>query len=70
MFNNSLYGKYNSKKTYLSKNRFIAENGIFFKNVFNRKYVKFNINIMSKIFFVNTKSNNKSKTFYVTNQQT
>ena len=29
----------------------ITQNGIFFKNVFNIKYVKFNINIMSKIVF-------------------
>ena len=27
------------------------QNGFFFKNVFNRKYFKFNINIMSKIVF-------------------
>ena len=51
MFHHSLHSKYNSRKQYLSKNRFIAKNGIFFKNVFNRKYIKFNINTMSKIVF-------------------
>ena len=70
MFHHSLYSQYNPRKPYLNKKLSVAQNGIFFKNVFNRKYVKFNINIMSNIVFVNTKSNNKSKTFYVTNQRT
>ena len=51
IFHHSLHNKYNSREQYLSKNRFIAKNGIFFKNVFNRKYIKFNINTMSKIVF-------------------
>ena len=51
MLHHSLHSKYNSRKQYLCKNRFIAKNGFFFKNVFNRKYIKFNINTMSKIVF-------------------
>ena len=35
------------------------QNDIFFKNVFNKKYVKFNINIMSKSFCVNIKPKTK-----------
>ena len=52
VFHPSLHSQYNSRKPYLNKKRSIVQNGIFFKNVFNRKYVKFNINIMSKIVFV------------------
>ena len=51
MFHHSLYSHYNSRKPYLNKKRPVAQNGIFFKNVFNRKYFKFNLNIMSKIVF-------------------
>ena len=56
MFHHSLYSQYNPRKPYLNKKLSVAQNGIFFKNVFNKKYVKFNININSKIvFFVNIK---------------
>ena len=50
MFDHSLYSHYNSRKSHLSKNLPIAKNGFFFKSVFNRKYVKFSMNIISKSF--------------------
>ena len=42
----------------MNKKQFVAQNGIFFKNIFNRKYGKFNINIMSKIDFCKYKAKN------------
>ena len=44
-FHHSLYSQYNVRKAYLNKKGSVAQNGIF------SKYVKFNINIMSKIVF-------------------
>ena len=57
MFHHLLYIQYNSRKPYLNKKRSVDQNDFFLKN--NRKYVKFNINIMSKIFFVNIKPKTK-----------
>ena len=68
MFHHSLYTHCNSRKPYLNKSIIVAQNGKFFKNLFNKKYVKFIIKLMSKIvFFVKNKSITKKTTFYVTN---
>ena len=55
MFSLSFYSKCDSGEPYLNGRRSVAQGGIFSKNVFNRKHVKFNINVMSKIVFVNIK---------------
>ena len=66
MFHHSLYTHCNSRKPYLNKSIIVAQNDNFFKNVLNKKYVKFIIKVMPKMFFfVNIKSNTKYKTFYV-----
>ena len=60
MFHHSLYTHCNSKKPYLNKSTIVSQNGNFFKNLFNKNYVKFIIKLMSKIiFFVNIKSDTK-----------
>ena len=46
-----LYSEHDFRKPYLNKSLIVPQNGNFFKNLFNRKYVKFIINQISKIVF-------------------
>ena len=48
MFHHSLYSQYNSRKLYLNK-KCLQFKIAFFQKVFNRKYVKFNINILINV---------------------
>ena len=45
MFHHSLYSQHNSRKPYLNKSLIVPQNDNFFKNLFNRKYVKFIIKL-------------------------
>ena len=50
-FHHLPYRQHNSKKMFLNETQLVSQNSIFFKNEFNKKYVKFSINIMKKIVF-------------------
>ena len=52
MFHHSLYSQHNSRNPYLNKSLIVPQNDNFFKNLFNRKYVKFIIKLMSKNCFL------------------
>ena len=67
MFHHPLCSHYNSRKLYLNKGKIVPQNGNFLKNLFNRKYAKFNINIMSELVSVNIRPKTGENTFNVAN---